>query len=96
MTSAEKAALRSRAQNLSPAVRVGHSIGAQNVTPAIIKELDTALRRADLVKVRFAQGRDVLRAQAAELAAATNSECVGGVGRVASFFRPLPPKPVAE
>jgi len=92
MTSAEKAALRSRAQNLSPAVRIGHSVGAQNVPLAIIKELDTALRRADLVKVRFAQGREVLQAQSAELAAATNSECVGGVGRVASFFRPHPPK----
>jgi RNA-binding protein YhbY len=94
MTSAEKAALRSRAQTLSPAVRVGHAVGSEHVTPAIIQELDTALRRADLVKVRFAAGRDVLRSQSAELAAATNSECVGGVGRVASFFRPLPPKKV--
>ncbi|MGA2052816.1 MAG: YhbY family RNA-binding protein [Opitutales bacterium] len=86
MTSAEKAAHRARAQTLPPAVRVGHD----GVTPVIIKELDTALRRADLVKIRFAAGRELLRAQSAELAAATNSACVGGVGRVASFFRPRP------
>jgi RNA-binding protein len=92
MTTSEKAALRARAQQLDPAVRLGHD----GLTPAIIKELDTALRRAELVKVRFAEGREKLRTQSAELAAATGSECVGGVGRVASFFRAKPAPPAAE
>jgi len=86
MTSAEKAAHRSRAQTLKPAVHVGK----EGVTPALIKEFDIALRRAELVKVRFAEGRDVLRAQCEELATAGKAECVGGVGRVASFFRAKP------
>jgi RNA-binding protein len=88
MTSSEKAAHRSRAQTLKPAVHVGK----EGVTPAVIKEFETALRRAELVKVRFAEGRDVLRAQCEELAAAAKAECVGGVGRVASFFRAKPAK----
>jgi RNA-binding protein len=86
MTPAEKAALRGRAQLLSPKLNVGHD----GLTPAVIKELDTALRRTDLIKVRFAVGRDVLRAQCVELAAGTASECVGSVGRVASFYRARP------
>lgn len=83
MTSAEKAALRAQAQTLKPAVLVGK----EGVTPAVIKEMDTALRRAELVKVRFAEGRDVLRQQCEQLAAATGAECAGGVGRVAAFYR---------
>ena len=86
MTPAEKAALRARAQTLKPAVQVGRG----GVTPAVIKELDIALRRAELVKVRFAEGRDVLRTQCAEVAAATGAECAGGVGRVAIFYRDKP------
>jgi RNA-binding protein len=88
MTSAEKARWRARAQTLQPAVKMGRG----GVTPALIEELDTALRRAELVKVRFAEGREVLRGQCAELAAATGADCVGGVGRVAAFHRPLDPK----
>jgi RNA-binding protein len=88
MTSAEKASWRARAQTLKPAVKVGRG----GITPALVKELDAALRRAELVKVRFAEGREVLRGQCAELAAATGAECVGGVGHVAAFYRALPKK----
>jgi RNA-binding protein len=88
MTSAEKAACRSRAQTLKPAIHVGKG----GITPALLKEFEIALRRAELVKVRFAEGRDVLRAQCEELAAAGKAECVGGVGRVASFYRAKPVK----
>jgi len=83
MTSAEKAALRARAQTLKPSVH----IGKDGITPPIIKEFDTALRKAELVKVRFAEGREVLRKQCEELAAAAQAECAGGVGRVAAFYR---------
>lgn len=83
MTTAEKAALRAKAQTLKPAVQVGRD----GVTPSVIKELDIALKRTELVKVRFAEGRDVLRTQAEELATATQAECVGSVGRVGVFFR---------
>jgi RNA-binding protein len=85
MTSAEKASWRARAQTLKPAVKVGRG----GVTPALIKELDAALKRAELVKVRFGEGREILRTQCAELATATHSECVGGLGHVASFYRIL-------
>ena len=83
MTSSEKASLRAQAQTLKPAVQVGKD----GVTPAVIKELDVALRKAELVKVRFGEGRDVMHKQCEELAAATNAECAGGVGRVAAFYR---------
>jgi RNA-binding protein len=86
MTSSEKAAHRSRAQTLKPAIHVGKG----GVTPALLKEFEIALRRAELVKVRFTEGRETLRAQCEELATAAKAECVGGVGRVASFYRAKP------
>ncbi len=86
MTTAEKSALRARAQTLKPTLHVGKG----GITPALIKELDTALKKKDLVKVRFTEGRETLRAQCDELALGTKSECAGGIGRVAAFYRPLP------
>ena len=86
MTTAEKAALRARAQTLKPTLQVGKG----GVTPALIKELDTALKKAELVKVRFAEGRETMRAQCGELALGTASECSGGIGRVAAFYRVRP------
>ena len=88
MTSSEKASWRARAQTLKPAVKVGRD----GITPALIKELEFALRRAELVKVRFAEGRETLRTQSLELALGTKSECVGGLGHVAAFYRELPIK----
>ncbi len=86
MTTAEKTALRARAQTLKPTLHVGRS----GITPALIKELDTALKKTDLVKVRFTEGRETLRTQCDELALGTKSECTGGIGRVAAFYRFLP------
>jgi len=86
MTSAEKASLRAQAQTLKPAVQVGRG----GVTPAVIKEFVTALKRAELVKVRFGEGREVMRKQCEELAASAGAECAGGVGRVAVFYRAKP------
>ncbi len=92
MTSAEKAALRARAQTLAPALHVGKD----GVTPTVTKELDIALRRKELVKVRFSASRAELRSQCAALAEATGAECAGGVGRVAAFFRAKPETTAAE
>jgi putative YhbY family RNA-binding protein len=88
MTSAEKAALRSRAQTLKPTMFVGRD----GVTPAVVKEFNIALKRKDLVKVRFTEGREALHTACTELEKAGGAECVGSVGRVASFYRTLPVK----
>lgn len=83
LTGAQKAHLRGLAQTLEPKVFVGKD----GATAGIIRQLEQAFRKADLVKVRFTAGRDEMTAQADALAAATGSALVGSVGRTAAFYR---------
>lgn len=86
LTSREKKELRGVAQRLKPGVHVGK----QGLSAAVLKELELALSREELVKVRFDVGRDELRLLCDRIAGESQSECVGGVGRTASFYRPKP------
>ncbi|MEI7650489.1 MAG: YhbY family RNA-binding protein [Verrucomicrobiota bacterium] len=83
LTGAERGKLRSLAQTLDPKVFVGKA----GVNAGIAKLLEEAFRNADLVKVRFTAERDVMDAQAKELAGLTESEVIGSVGRTATFFK---------
>ncbi|MHB8603671.1 MAG: YhbY family RNA-binding protein [Thermoplasmatota archaeon] len=86
MDSSELAGLRARAQTLDPLLRVGKA----GVTPAFIAELDGALAREALVKVKLlksareSEGRDVI---AASLAEKTGATLVEVRGYTAVFFR---------
>lgn len=83
LTGAQKSHLRGLAQTLEPKVFVGK----EGVTPAILKLLEDAFRRADLVKVRFTGDRATIAAQAADLAARSSSALVGSVGKTAALYR---------
>lgn len=83
LSSKEKAALRSAAQRLKPAIHVGKS----GLTPRLMEELNKALDSEKLVKVAFKEGRESLTSLAQEIELATASECVGGVGKRRSFYR---------
>ena len=48
LTPAERSALRSQAHDLSPVVMIGDA----GLTPAVLKETDTALKAHGLIKVR--------------------------------------------
>ena len=83
LTGAERGKLRSLAQTLDPKVFVGKA----GVNAGIAKLLEEAFRNADLVKVRFTAEREIMDAQAKELAGLTESEVIGSVGRTATFFK---------
>ena len=83
LSSKEKAALRSAAQRLKPAIYVGKS----GLTSHLLKELSQALDSEKLVKIAFLEGRDSMEALVKEIEAETAAVCVGGVGKKRSFYR---------
>lgn len=83
LTAVDKKRYRGIAQRLKPHVHVGR----QGMTPTVIAALDTALRKNELIKVRFEGDRLEVREMATAVATATRSEAVGSVGKTASFFR---------
>lgn len=85
LSSKEKAALRGVAQRLKPAVHIGRK-GLQEGT---VRELQQAFSNEELVKVAFRAERDEMGALVREVEEALDCECVGGVGKRRSFYRPL-------
>lgn len=83
LSPAQKKYLRGLAQRMKPAVLLGKA----GLTETAVQEIDTALARDELVKVRLPKTgeKDALCAKIAE---ETSSACAGGVGGTASFYRP--------
>ena len=85
LTSAEKKELRGVAQRLKPHVY----LGKQGLAETVLKEIDTALLKNGLIKVRFEAERAAMQNYITEIAEKLNCEYVGGVGRVGVFFREM-------
>lgn len=92
LSGAEKKKLRGQAQLLDAKVAVGKN----GLTADTFKTLNAVFRKNALVKVRFAEGRAEMKAQIAEIEAATGTLCVGHVGRTAAFYRPVPAENAAD
>lgn len=86
LTGAEKKELRGIAQRLKPHVHVGK----QGLTETVFSEIEMALTKNGLIKIRFDADRTWIKQYATEIAAKTSSEHVGGVGKVCIFFRDMP------
>lgn len=86
LTNAEKKELRGFAQRLKPHVY----LGKQGLTETVLKEMDTALLKNGLIKVRFEAERSAITGYIAKIAETLNCEYVGGVGKVGVFFREMP------
>jgi RNA-binding protein len=84
LTGAQKKELRGLAQRLKPVVHLGKA----GLTATVLAEIDTALKRDQLVKVRLPGDRQQREALSQAIAQGTASCCVGRVGGVASYFRP--------
>lgn len=84
LSSKEKAALRSVAQTIKPAVH----LGKQGLTEGVVVELLKAFDQNQLIKVAFKADREAIPALVAEVEIQTQSICVGGVGKRRSFYRP--------
>ena len=86
LTSAEKKELRGLGQRLKPHVHIGR----QGLTETVLAEIDTALLKNGLIKVRFEAERTVIQDYTAEIVKQLNCEPIGGVGKVGIFFREMP------
>ena len=86
LTSAEKKELRGIGQKLKPHVH----IGKQGLTETVIKEIETALLKNGLIKIRFESERTVMAQHSSEIPTKLGGEYVGGVGKIGIFFREMP------
>lgn len=86
VTSSFRAQLRSRAQSLDPVVMVGHD----GVSDGVVAALDEALLCHELVKVRFQDFKDMVKALSVELSERTASLLVATTGFTAVFYRENP------
>ena len=73
LTSAEKRALKSKAQLLEPIVKLGHA----GMTDAFLQSLDSALNLHGLVKMKFTDFKEQKRELAPQIAEKTGSELIG-------------------
>lgn len=86
LTSAEKKELRGIAQRLKPHVHVGKA----GLTETVLSEIELALTKNGLIKIRFEADRSWIKQFIEEITSKTNSEAVGSVGKVAVIFRDMP------
>lgn len=94
LTIDQRKALRAEAHHLNPVA----SIGQNGLTPAVLKEIDGALKAHELIKVKL-QGieRDVRPAMFAEICTALECAQVQHIGNILILWREKPEaeKPVA-
>jgi RNA-binding protein len=86
LTNAQIRELKARGQLLKPALKVGHD----GLSAPFLAELDAALARHELVKVKFSDFKTEKKTLAPQLAEKTGSELIMRVGNVAVLFRARP------
>ncbi|MBU3707517.1 MAG: YhbY family RNA-binding protein [Burkholderiaceae bacterium] len=92
LTPAERSALRSQAHGLSPVVMIGES----GLTPAVVKEADTALKAHGLIKVRvFGDDREARVSYYETLCEQLGAAPVQHIGKLLVLYRPKVDKPKA-
>lgn len=93
LTPAERKFHRGHAHHLDPVVL----IGADGLTPAVLKEADAALKAHGLIKLRvFSDDRKARDEMLAALADRLNAAPVQHIGKLLVLWRPIPPRPKAE
>ena len=93
LSPAERKQRRGEAHHLDPVVM----IGSDGLTPAVVKEVDVALKAHGLVKVRmFSDSRDDREAALASLADSLDAAPVQHIGKLLVLWRPQPEKERAE
>ena len=87
LTPAERRALRARAHTLHPVIMIGEA----GLTPAVLHEIDLALKSLELIKIRvLGDDRERRRSMPAEIAAALDASPVQHIGKILVLYRPRP------
>ncbi len=93
LSPAQRKEHRSGAHHLDPVVAVGND----GLTPAVVKEVDAALKAHGLIKVRvFSDDRSAREAMLAELAEQLDAAPIQHIGKLLVLWRPIPPKEKTE
>ena len=86
LTPAERKEKRGDAHHLDPVVM----IGADGLTPAVLKEAEVAIRSHGLIKVRvFSDDRDAREAMLTEMADKLNAAPIQHIGKLLVLWRPM-------
>ena len=87
ITPTQRRELRARAHSLHPVVAIGNA----GLTPAVLKEIDVALKAHELVKVRVhSDDRDERDAHLAAICEALGAAPVQHLGKLLIVWRPAP------
>ena len=93
LTPAQRKEKRADAHHLDPVVM----IGGEGLTPAVVKETDTALKSHGLIKVRvLGDDRAVREEMFAQLCDELNAAPIQHIGKLLVLWRPIPEKAKAE
>ena len=93
LTGKQKRALRGLAHDLDPVVQIGNA----GLTDGVIRQIDEALERHELIKVKIGQDAPVGKRDANdEISSRTRSEDVQQIGRVLVFYRERKKDPTIE
>ena len=94
MTPAMRRALKAQAHALKPVVMIGND----GLTPAVLAEVERALKSHELIKIRvFGDDRDARLACLAEMCAHTGAIALQHIGKILVIHRANPePAPVAK
>lgn len=93
LTPAQRKDKRADAHHLDPVVM----IGGDGLTPAVVKETDSALKSHGLIKVRvLGDDRDAREAMFVQLCDELNAAPIQHIGKLLVLWRPIPEKAKAE
>ena len=88
LTKAEKKELRGIGQRLKPHLH----IGKQGLSTNVFKEIDRALLKNGLIKIRFDAEREMIKSYSNDIPEKLDCQYVGRVGKTGIFFRDMPEK----
>ncbi|HEX5311528.1 YhbY family RNA-binding protein [Aquabacterium sp.] len=93
LTTAERKVHRADAHHLDPVVM----IGGDGLTPAVLKEADSALKAHGLIKIRvLGDDREARETMYVQLCDQLNAAPIQHIGKLLVLWRPIPEKADAE
>lgn len=92
LTPAERRGLKAQAHHLHPVIMIGEA----GLTPAVLKEIDVALKSHELIKIRvLGDDRERRSRFDAEICAALGASPVQQIGKILVLYRQRPVEPEA-